>query len=106
MPQDGASRETGEEERTGVEDHSIGDHSIGAGADLVGDGLTGATDGGGPERTVAGLEETVHALATALPDGMAAAPASTADTISSRTSLTTARAGGLYADILCAILAC
>ena len=104
MPQDGASRETGEEERTGVEDHSIGDHSIRAGADLVGDGLTGAAVGGGPERTVAGLEMTVHV--TALPDGMAAVPASTADTISSRTSLTTARAGGLYADILCAILAC
>ena len=88
MPPDGASRAAGDEEGTGV-----GDHSIGAGADLVEDGPTGAADGGGgpPERrTVAGLEETVHV--PVLPGGIAAtaaSPASTADTISSRTSLTT-----------------
>ena len=89
MPLDGASSRTADEE----EDTGIGDHSIGAGADLVGDGLTGAAaDGGGPpeRRTVAGLEETVPV--PVLPGGIAAiaaSPASTADTISSRTSLTT-----------------
>ena len=65
-----------------------GYHSIGTEADLVGDGLTGAADGGEPERTVAGLEETVHVAV--LPDGVAA-PDSTADTISSRTVLAAAR---------------
>ena len=83
MPLDGASRAADEEECTGV-----GDHSIGTGADLVGDGLTGAADGGEPERTVAGLEETVHVAV--LPDGVAA-PDSTTDTISSRTVLAAAR---------------